>query len=142
VVAFIVERVKDLMNKIFYIPIFLLILTGCDKIPEKVVLDAFENIHSSSVYYVVQNEDAKIYEIISETTSIVELCYEIRRNLGTFFTNECSIVKIELINKDWVITQSLQKDEKTTCWIVDKINPFKVIKDYKGINLKELKLCK
>ena len=47
-----------------------------------------------------------------------------------------------LINKEWVITQSLQKDEKRTCWIVDKINPFKVIKDYKDLNLKELKLCK
>ena len=140
-VAFIVERVKDLMNKIFYIPIILLILTGCDKKPDKVVLDAFENIHSSSVYYVVQNEDAKIVEISSDT-SFVELCYEIRRNLGTIFTKECSIVKIELINKEWVITQSLQKDEKRTCWIVEKINPFKVIKDYKDLNLKELKLCK
>ncbi len=130
------------MNKIFYIPIFLLILTGCDKKPEKVVLDAFENIHSSSVYYVVQNEEANIYEISSETTSFVELCYEIRRNLGAFFTKECSIVKIKLINKEWVITQSLQQDEKITCWIVDKINPFKVVKDYKDINLKDLKLCK
>ena len=87
------------MNKIFYIPIFLLILTGCDKKPDKVVLDAFENIHSSSVYYVVQNEDAKIIEISSDT-SFVELCYEIRRNLGTVFTKECSIVKMELINKE------------------------------------------
>ena len=35
-------------------------MIGCDKKPDKVVLDAFEDIHSSSVYYVVQGEESKI----------------------------------------------------------------------------------
>ena len=49
-VAFIVERVKDLMNKIFYIPIILLILTGCDKNPDKVVLDV-EYLYRESFWF-------------------------------------------------------------------------------------------
>ena len=129
------------MKKYFYLSVIIIFTIGCDKKPDEVVLNTFENIHASSVYYVVQNEEAKVIGNNSDT-SFVELCYEIRRNLGTVFTKECSIVKMELINKEWGITQSLQKDEKRTCWIVDKINPFKVIKDYKDLNLKELKLCK
>jgi len=61
--------------------------------------------------------------------------------LGTVFISECSVVKLKLVNKDWVITQTLQKDEKATCWIVDNNNPFKAIKDYKELNYKEIKLC-
>ena len=89
---------------------------------------------------VVQNEEAKIIENNSDT-SFVELCYEIRKNLGTVFISECSVVKLKLVNKEWVITQTLQKDEKATCWIVDNNNPFKSIKDYKELNYKEIKSC-
>ena len=46
------------MGKYFYLSL-ILFLIGCDKNPDKVVLDSFENIHASSVYYVVQNEEAK-----------------------------------------------------------------------------------
>ena len=127
------------MGKYFYLSLIILLI-GCDKNPDKVVLDSFENIHASSVYYVVQNEEAKIIENNSDT-SFVELCYEIRKNLGTVFISECSVVKLKLVNKEWVITQSLQKDENTSCWIVDNNNPFKAIKDYKELNYKEIKLC-
>ena len=127
------------MGKYFYLSLIILLI-GCDKNPDKVVLDSFENIHASSVYYVVQNEEAKIIENNSDT-SFVELCYEIRKNLGTVFISECSVVKLKLVNKEWVITQTLQKDEKGTCWIVDNNNPFKSIKDYKKLNYKEIKLC-
>ena len=138
-VALFFERVKNIMVKYFYLSLIILLI-GCDKNPDKVVLDSFENIHASSVYYVVQNEEAKIIENNSDT-SFVELCYEIRKNLGTVFISECSVVKLKLVNTEWVITQSLQKDEKTTCWIVDNNNPFKAIKDYKKLNYKEIKLC-
>ena len=127
------------MGKYFYLSLIILLI-GCDKNPDKVVLDSFENIHASSVYYVVQNEEAKIIENNSDT-SFVELCYEIRKNLGTVFIRECSVVKLKLVNKEWVITQTLQIDEKETCWIVDNNNPFKAIKDYKELNYKEIKLC-
>ena len=138
-VALFFERVKNIMGKYFYLSLIILLI-GCDKNPDKVVLDSFENIHASSVYYVVQNEEAKIIENNSDT-SFVELCYEIRKNLGTVFISECSVVKLKLVNKEWVITQTLQKDEKGTCWIVDNNNPFKSIKDYKKLNYKEIKLC-
>ena len=138
-VALFFERVKNIMGKYFYLSLIILLI-GCDKNPDKVVLDSFENIHASSVYYVVQNEEAKIIENNSDT-SFVELCYEIRKNLGTVFISECSVVKLKLVNKEWVITQTLQKDEKGTCWIVDNNNPFKAIKDYKKLNYKEIKLC-
>ena len=138
-VALFFERVKNIMGKYFYLSLIILLI-GCDKNPDKVVLDSFENIHASSVYYVVQNEEAKIIENNSDT-SFVELCYEIRKNLGTVFISECSVVKLKLVNKEWVITQTLQKDEKETCWIVDNNNPFKAIKDYKKLNYKEIKLC-
>ena len=138
-VALFFERVKNIMGKYFYLSLIILLI-GCDKNPDKVVLDSFENIHASSVYYVVQNEEAKIIENNSDT-SFVELCYEIRKNLGTVFISECSVVKLKLVNKEWVITQTLQKDEKATCWIVDNNNPFKSIKDYKNLNYKEIKLC-
>ena len=49
------------MGKYFYLSLIILLI-GCDKNPDKVVLDSFENIHASSVYYVVQNEEAKIIE--------------------------------------------------------------------------------
>ena len=127
------------MGKYFYLSL-IIFLIGCDKNPDKVVLDSFENIHASSVYYVVQNEEAKIIENNSDT-SFVELCYEIRKNLGTVFISECSVVKLKLVNKEWVITQTLQIDEKETCWIVDNNNPFKAIKDYNELNYKEIKLC-
>ena len=127
------------MGKYYYLSLIILWI-GCDKNPDKVVLDSFENIHASSVYYVVQNEEAKIIENNSDT-SFVELCYEIRKNLGTVFISECSVVKLKLVNTEWVITQSLQKDENTSCWIVDNNNPFKSIKDYKKLNYKEIKLC-
>ena len=138
-VALFFERVKNIMGKYFYLSLIILLI-GCDKNPDKVVLDSFENIHASSVYYVVQNEEAKIIENNSDT-SFVELCYEIRKNLGTVFISECSVVKLKLVNKEWVITQTLQKDEKGTCWIVDNNNPFLAIKDYKKLNCKEIKLC-
>ena len=138
-VALFFERVKNIMGKYFYLSLIILLI-GCDKNPDKVVLDSFENIHASSVYYVVQNEEAKIIENNSDT-SFVELCYEIRKNLGTVFIRECSVVKLKLVNKEWVITQTLQIDEKETCWIVDNNNPFKAIKDYKELNYKEIKLC-
>ena len=138
-VALFFERVKNIMGKYFYLSLIILLI-GCDKNPDKVVLDSFENIHASSVYYVVQNEEAKIIENNSDT-SFVELCYEIRKNLGTVFISECSVVKLKLVNKEWVITQSLQKDEKGTCWIVDNNNPFKALKDYNELNYKEIKLC-
>ena len=138
-VALFFERVKNIMGKYFYLSL-IIFLIGCDKNPDKVVLDSFENIHASSVYYVVQNEEAKIIENNSDT-SFVELCYEIRKNLGTVFISECSVVKLKLVNKEWVITQTLQKDEKGTCWIVDNNNPFKSIKEYKKLNYKEIKLC-
>ena len=138
-VALFFERVKNIMGKYFYLSLIILLI-GCDKNPDKVVLDSFENIHASSVYYVVQNEEAKIIENNSDT-SFVELCYEIRKNLGTVFISECSVVKLKLVDKEWVITQTLQKDEKGTCWIVDNNNPFKSIKDYKKLNYKEIKLC-
>ena len=127
------------MGKYFYLSL-IIFLIGCDKNPDKVVLDSFENIHASSVYYVVQNEEAKIIGNNSDT-SFVELCYEIRKNLGTVFISECSVVKLKLVNKEWVITQTLQKDEKATCWIVDNNNPFKAIKDYNELNYKEIILC-
>ena len=138
-VALFFERVKNIMGKYFYLSLIILLI-GCDKNPDKVVLDSFENIHASSVYYVVQNEEAKIIENNSDT-SFVELCYEIRKNLGTVFIRECSVVKLKLVNKEWVITQTLQIDEKETCWIVDNNNPFLAIKDYKELNYKEIKLC-
>ena len=138
-VALFFERVKNIMGKYFYLSL-IIFLIGCDKKPDEVVLDTFENIHSSSVYYVVQNEEAKVIGNNSDT-SFVELCYEIRKNLGTVFIGECSVVKLKLVNTEWVITQSLQKDEKTTCWIVDNNNPFKAIKDYNELNYKEIKLC-
>ena len=138
-VALFFERVKNIMGKYFYLSL-IIFLIGCDKKPDEVVLDTFENIHASSVYYVVQNEEAKIIENNSDT-SFVELCYEIRKNLGTVFISECSVVKLKLVDKEWVITQTLQKDEKGTCWIVDNNNPFKSIKDYKNLNYKEIKLC-
>ena len=138
-VALFIERVKNIMGKYFYLSL-IIFLIGCDKNPDKVVLDSFENIHASSVYYVVQNEEAKIIENNSDT-SFVELCYEIRKNLGTVFISECSVVKLKLVNKEWVITQTLQIDEKETCWIVDNNNPFLAIKDYKELNYKEIKLC-
>ncbi len=138
-VALFFERVKNIMGKYFYLSL-IIFLIGCDNKPDKVVLDSFENIHASSVYYVVQNEEAKIIENNSDT-SFVELCYEIRKNLGTVFISECSVVKLKLVDKEWVITQTLQKDEKRTCWIVDNNNPFKSIKDYKNLNYKEIKLC-
>ena len=138
-VALFFERVKNIMGKYFYLSLIILLI-GCDKNPDKVVLDSFENIHASSVYYVVQNEEAKIIENNSDT-SFVELCYEIRKNLGTVFISECSVVKLKLVNKEWVITQTLQIDEKETCWIVDNNNPFKSIKEYKKLNYKEIKLC-
>ena len=127
------------MGKYFYLSL-IIFLIGCDKKPDEVVLDTFENIHSSSVYYVVQNEEAKVIGNNSDT-SFVELCYEIRKNLGTVFIGECSVVKLKLVNTEWVITQSLQKDENTSCWIVDNNNPFLAIKDYKELNYKEIKLC-
>ena len=138
-VALFFERVKNIMGKYFYLSL-IIFLIGCDKNPDKVVLDSFENIHASSVYYVVQNEEAKIIENNSDT-SFVELCYEIRKNLGTVFISECSVVKLKLVNKEWVITQTLQIDEKETCWIVDNNNPFKAIQDYKDLNYKEVQLC-
>ena len=138
-VALFFERVKNIMEKYFYLSL-IIFLIGCDKKPDEVVLDTFENIHASSVYYVVQNEEAKVIGNNSDT-SFVELCYEIRKNLGTVFIGECSVVKLELVNKEWVITQSLQKNEKGTCWIVDNNNPFLAIKDYKKLNYKEIKLC-
>ena len=138
-VALFFERVKNIMGKYYYLSLIILLI-GCDKKPDEVVLDTFENIHASSVYYVVQNEEAKVIGNNSDT-SFVELCYEIRKNLGTVFIGECSVVKLKLVNTEWVITQSLQKDEKATCWIVDNNNPFKAIKDYKELNYKEIKLC-
>ena len=128
------------MKKYFYLSAIIIFTIGCDKKPDEVVLNTFENIHSSSVYYVVQNEEAKVIGNNSNT-SFVELCYEIRRNLGAVFTGECSVVKLKLVNEEWIIKQSLQKDEKGTCWIVDKNNPFKALKDYKELNFKEIKLC-
>ena len=138
-VALFFERVKNIMGKYFYLSL-IIFLIGCDKKPDEVVLDTFENIHSSSVYYVVQNEEAKVIGNNSDT-SFVELCYEIRKNLGTVFIGECSVVKLKLVNTEWVITQSLQKDENTSCWIVDNNNPFKAIQDYKDLNYKEVQLC-
>ena len=120
-VALFFERVKNIMGKYLYLSL-IIFLIGCDKNPDKVVLDSFENIHASSVYYVVQNEEAKIIENNSDT-SFVELCYEIRKNLGTVFISECSVVKLKLVNKEWVITQTLQKDEKGTCWIKKLATP-------------------
>ena len=128
------------MKKYYYLSVIILFIIGCDKKPNEVVLDTFEKIYSSSVYYVVQNEEAKVIGNNSDT-SFVELCYEIRRNLGAVFIGECSVVKLKLVNKEWIIAQSLQKDEKGTCWIVDNNNPFKALKDYKDLNLKEIKLC-
>ena len=69
------------MKKYFYLSVIIIFTIGCDKKPDEVVLNTFENIHSSSVYYVVQNEEAKVIGNSSDT-SFVELCYEIRRNLG------------------------------------------------------------
>ena len=109
-VALFFERVKNIMEKYFYLSL-IIFLIGCDKKPDEVVLDTFENIHASSVYYVVQNEEAKVIGNNSDT-SFVELCYEIRKNLGTVFIGECSVVKLKLVKKEWIITQSLQKNEK------------------------------
>jgi len=139
-VALFFERVKNLMGKIFILSLVIIFLIGCDKKPEEVVLNTFEKIHASSVYYVVQNEEAKVIGNNNDT-SFVELCYEIRKNLGTVFIGECSVVKLNLVNREWVIKQSLQKDEKGICWIVDNNNPFKAIKDYKKLNYTEIKLC-
>ena len=109
-VAFFFERIKNIMKKNFYLSL-IIFLIGCDKKPDEVVLDTFENIHASSVYYVVQNEEAKVIGNNSDT-SFVELCYEIRKNLGTVFIGECSVVKLKLVKKEWIITQSLQKNER------------------------------
>ena len=128
------------MKKYYYLSVIILFIIGCDKKPNEVVLDTFEKIYSSSVYYVVQNEEAKVIGNNSDT-SFVELCYEIRKNLGTVFIGECSVVKLKFVNEEWIIKQSLQKDEKGTCWIVDKNNPFKALKDYKDLNFIEIKLC-
>jgi len=43
-----------MIEKFIIFFLMILILGGCEKNPDNVVLDAFENIHSSSVYYVVQ----------------------------------------------------------------------------------------
>ena len=138
--ALIIKGVENLM-KIFIIIIFLnLILIGCDKKPDKVVLNAFEDIHSSSVYYVVQSEEANIIGEYGDI-SYVELCYEIRRNLGALFNKECSVVKLKTKDKIWKIIQSLYRVDEKICWIEDKNNPFKVIDNYKNLNLKDIELC-
>ena len=87
-VAFIIKRIENLIRNYLIFAFLILIFFGCDRKPDKVVLDAFEDIHSSSVYNVVQSEEAKIMESDSEK-SFVELCYEIRRNLGALFIKEC-----------------------------------------------------
>ena len=138
--AFITKGIENLMRNYLIFAFLILIFFGCDKKPDKVVLDAFEDIHSSSVYYVVQSEEAKIIESDSEK-SFVELCYEIRRNLGALFIKECSIVKLVAKNKTWEISQSLQKVNDIICWAEDKNNPFKVIENYKNLNFKDIELC-
>ncbi len=139
-VAFIIERIENLMKYFVLIVFLILILIGCDKKPDKVVLDAFEDIHSSSVYYVVQGEESKIINSDSEN-SFVELCYEIRRNLGALFKKECSVVRLIVKNENWEIIQSLQRIDNVFCWNEDINNPFKVIENYKNLNFKEIELC-
>ena len=139
-VAFIIERIENLMKYFVLIVFLILILIGCDKKPDKVVLDAFEDIHSSSVYYVVQGEESKIINSDSEN-SFVELCYEIRRNLGALFKKECSVVRLTVKNENWEIIQSLQRIDNVFCWNEDINNPFKVIENYKNLNFKEIELC-
>ena len=129
-----------MIGKIIIFFLLILILCSCEKKPDKAVLNAFEDIHSSSVYYVVQNEEAKIVKTIGDL-SFVELCYEIRRNLGALFKKECSLVKLNFINEEWKISQSLFQQDGQNCWFVDKTNPFKVIKDYSDLKLKEIPLC-
>ena len=121
-VAFIIERIENLMKYFVLIVFLILILIGCDKKPDKVVLDAFEDIHSSSVYYVVQGEESKIINSDSEN-SFVELCYEIRRNLGALFKKECSVVRLTAKNENWEIIQSLQRIDNVFCWNEDINNP-------------------
>ena len=139
-VAFIIERIENLMKYFVLIVFLILILIGCDKKPDKVVLDAFEDIHSSSVYYVVQGEESKIINSDSEN-SFVELCYEIRRNLGALFKKECSVVRLIVKNENWEIIQSLQRIDNVFCWNEDINNPFKVIENYKNLNFKDIELC-
>ena len=138
--AFIIERIENLMKYFVLIVFLILILIGCDKKPDKVVLDAFEDIHSSSVYYVVQGEESKIINSDSEN-SFVELCYEIRRNLGALFKKECSVVRLTAKNENLEIIQSLQRIDNVFCWNEDINNPFKVIENYKNLNFKEIELC-
>ena len=129
-----------MIEKFFIYFSLLLIIGGCKKNPDDLVLDAFENIHSSSVYYVVQNEEANIVETIGDL-SFVELCYEIRRDLGALFKKECTLLKLKFINEKWEISQSLFQQDDQNCWIVDKTNPFKIIKNYSDLKLKEIPLC-
>ncbi len=129
-----------MIEKFFIFFSLILIIGGCEKNPDNLVLNAFENIHSSSVYYVVQNEEANIVETIGDL-SFVELCYEIRRDLGALFKKECTLVKLKFIDEEWEISQSLFQQDDQNCWIVDKTNPFKVIKNYSDLKLKEIPLC-
>ena len=94
--------------------IILVVLAGCSGGPDGSARKVFEDLHSASVYYVVQDEEATTLGQNDAGNTIVQVCYQIRRDLGSPFQAECGYLTMLDNNGTWEAV--LMYDGDQNCW--------------------------
>ena len=77
----------------------------------------FEDLHAASVYYVAQDEEATELGQNAAGDTVVQVCYQIRRDLGAPFQDECAYLTMHDNNGNWVPVLMYDGDQGDQgCW--------------------------
>ena len=94
-----------------------LVLSACGADPARSARRMFEDLHAASVYYVAQDETAIELGNRSSGDVVVKACYEIRRDVGAPFAQECAYVTMQEIDGKWTAVLMYDGDRADNgCW--------------------------
>lgn len=101
-----------------WLPLLTIFLAACSpNSADGTAKKMFEDLHGQSVYYVAQNETASLLGTRDSGESVVQVCYEIRRDLGAPFKNECAYVTMQSGNEGWQAARMYDGNQGSDgCW--------------------------